>query len=129
MTLTAKQEAFAQAVASGKSQADAYRAAYDASRSKPESVHSRASSLMADVKVASRVAELRAPAAQAAQVTLEGHLTRLETLSKAAETAGQYSAAIAAEIARGKHSGIVVDKLEHSGSIGLAPLTIKINSK
>ena len=59
MALTAKQEAFAQAVASGMSQSDAYRAAYDASRTKSESVNVNASKMMAGAKVSLRVAELR----------------------------------------------------------------------
>ena len=57
--LTAKQEAFAQAIASGKTQADAYRSAYDAETMKDATVWSKASVLMADGKVAARVEELR----------------------------------------------------------------------
>ena len=57
--LTAKQEAFAQAVADGMSQADAYRTAYDASRMKQSSIHVNASKMLADAKVAQRVEELR----------------------------------------------------------------------
>ena len=60
MTLTAKQEAFAQGMASGLNQSDAYRAAYDASGMKPSSVTEKASELAANVKVTSRVAELQA---------------------------------------------------------------------
>ena len=59
MTLTAKQEAFAQAVADGMTQSDAYRSAYDASKTKPDVVNVKASQLAADGKVAVRVAELR----------------------------------------------------------------------
>ena len=57
--LTAKQEAFAQAIASGKTQADAYRGAYDAENMKENSVWTNASKLMSDAKVAQRVEELR----------------------------------------------------------------------
>lgn len=57
--LTAKQEAFAQAIASGKTQADAYRLAYDAENMKDETIWSKASVLMADGKVSARVDELR----------------------------------------------------------------------
>ena len=124
MTLTPKQEAFAQAVASGKSQAEAYRIAYNASKCKPETVHVKASHLMADGKVAARVAEMRGKAAEAAAVTLEGHLSRLEELSKAAQGAGQYSAAIAAEVARGKASGIAVEKSEHMVTTKTLPASV-----
>jgi len=57
--LTAKQESFAAAVASGKTQADAYRSAYAAENMKENSVWTNASKLMADAKVAQRVEELR----------------------------------------------------------------------
>ena len=57
--LTAKQEAFAAAVASGKTQADAYRLAYDAENMKESTLWSNASRLMADSKVAARVEDLR----------------------------------------------------------------------
>lgn len=59
MALTAKQEKFCQAIADGKNQADAYRLAYNALNMKAESIYSKASVLMADVKVASRVEELQ----------------------------------------------------------------------
>lgn len=59
MSLTSKQEAFAQAIASGKSQADAYRLAYSAGKMADATIWSKASVLMADGKVTARVAELR----------------------------------------------------------------------
>lgn len=57
--LTAKQEAFAAAVASGKTQADAYRASYNAENMKESTLWSNASRLMADSKVAARVEDLK----------------------------------------------------------------------
>ena len=59
MKLTAKQEKFAQAIADGKNQSDAYRSAYDAGGMKDNSVNVNASKLMADAKVALRVTSLR----------------------------------------------------------------------
>ena len=61
--LTAKQEAFAQAIADGLGQADAYRFAYDAENMKDESVYPQASKLMKSPKVATRIAELKAQVA------------------------------------------------------------------
>lgn len=47
-------------MASGKSQADAYREAYPASKKwKDDSVHNKASSLMRNAQVSARVASLR----------------------------------------------------------------------
>lgn len=117
--LTPKQEAFAQAVASGMSQSDAYRAAYTVrEKTKPDTVNQQASRIMADRKVTARVDELRKPVVEAAQITLASHLERLRALSAAAEAGGQYSAAITAEVARGKASGLYVDKTELTGKDG-----------
>lgn len=59
MTLTAKQEAFAQAIADGMTQADAYRTAYDAENMSDNVIWSEASKTMAHPKVAERVKELK----------------------------------------------------------------------
>jgi phage terminase small subunit len=116
--MTPKQEAFANAVASGKTQADAYRAAFKVGAgTKPETVHKRASELMANGEVAGRVAELRKPVAEIAQITLKTHLEDLLRLRNMAANEKQYSAAIAAEIARGKASGVAVEELKLSGKL------------
>lgn len=59
MTLTAKQEAFCQAIADGKNQSDAYRSAYNAGRMKAETIQSKASILMSNGMLRARVTELR----------------------------------------------------------------------
>lgn len=112
MALTPKQEAFATEVASGKSQADAYRAAYRAENMKPPTVQKRASELMARGDIAGRVAELRKPIADKAQMTLESHLRDLMMLRNMAVKEKQISAAITAEIARGKAAGVHIEKSE-----------------
>lgn len=122
MSLTPKQEAFAQAVATGKTQADAYRLAFNATKMKAATIQQSASRLMADRKVSARVEELRKPVVEAVQVTLEAHLRRLEELSKKAEDEGKYAAAVTAEIARGKASGLYVEKAELTGKNG-GPIT------
>ncbi len=63
--LTPQQEKFAQEVASGKNQSEAYRVAYPSSRRwKPATVHQAASRMMADSKVSARFASLQEAAAQ-----------------------------------------------------------------
>ena len=78
--LTAKQEKFVQGIIEGMSQADAYRSAYDTSRFTDKSVWEKASALMANVKVKSRLKELRdqmmTPSVMTAQERLE-YLTRV----------------------------------------------------
>lgn len=59
MTLTAKQEKFAQSIADGLNQSDAYRAAYSAGNMKPDVVNVKASQLASGGKVKVRVKELR----------------------------------------------------------------------
>ena len=59
MTLTAKQEAFAQAIASGLTQADAYRSAYSAAKQNDTTLWANASRMAANTLVVARVAELR----------------------------------------------------------------------
>ena len=118
MALTPKQEAFAQALVTGMSQSDAYRAAFTVgAKTKPETVNQAASRLMADSNVAARVAELREPIAKKAQITLESHLDDLLRLRNMAAKERQYGAAITAEVARGKASGVVTDKLIVGGSL------------
>lgn len=122
MAVTSQQEKFAQSVASGMNQSDAYRSAYNVRpQTKPESVNQNASRIMADVNVSSRVEELRLPIVLAAQMTLETHLKDLQNLRNMASDAAQYSAAISAEVARGKASGLYVEKSEtkHTGSINI----------
>ena len=119
MALTPKQEAFAQAIVTGINQSDAYRAAYKVRPgTKAESINVAASQLMADAKVTQRVAELREPVAKKAQITLESHLDDLMRLRNMAVKEKQYSAAISAEVSRGKAAGIYIEKMEHSGKDG-----------
>ena len=81
MTLTPKQEKFALAVASGKTQSDAYREAFNVRpTTKDTSVNVNASKLMADTNIAQRVEELRKPIAAKAMITLESHIERLKEL-------------------------------------------------
>lgn len=81
MSLTPKQEKFAQEVASGKSQADAYRAAFNCVKSKPETVQANASRLMANSTVAARVSELRGMIADRLAISNERILREIARLA------------------------------------------------
>ena len=105
--LTSQQEKFAQCVASGMNQSDAYRAAYKVRpATKPMSVNQQASELMRNPDIASRVEEIRKPIVENVRITLKDHLETLARLRDAAERENQLSAAIKAEESRGKASGI-----------------------
>ena len=55
----------------------------------------------------------------AAQITLQSHLDDLKGLRNMATKASQYSPAISAEVARGKASGLYIEKIQatHTGNI------------
>ena len=117
--LTPKQESFALAVASGMTQSDAYREAFNVRpNTKTDSINQAASKLMADPKISSRVQELRKPVADKAMITLESHITRLQELAEIALENGQVAAAIKAEELCGKASGIYVEKKQITGADG-----------
>lgn len=125
MELTPKQEKFAQSVVSGMNQSDAYRAAYKVRpNTKPETVNQAASRIMSDSNVAARVAELRAPVVNKAQMTLETHLRDLMMLRNLAVKEKQISAAIGAEVARGKAAGIHIEKSESTVKVTGASVNI-----
>jgi phage terminase small subunit len=110
MLLSPQQEKFAQAVAAGKTLSDAYRIAYNVRPTTlAKSVHEASSTLMANVKVASRIEEIRAPVIASARVTLEAHLDALGLLSERAAARGRYNTAIYAELARGRACGFYVN--------------------
>lgn len=73
--LTAKQEAFAVAVAKGMNASDAYRNAFDTKGMKPASVNREAKRLIDNPKIATRLDRLRAPGLKAAQVGVDTWMT------------------------------------------------------
>ncbi len=114
--LTVKEERFAQLLAMADiSQTAAYIDAGYSPKQLRKTIWEAASRLAANSKVVARVNEIRATAAEAAGVTKPGHLTELAKIRNMAlegdKTAAgnivkNYGAAVAAEIARGKHSGV-----------------------
>jgi phage terminase small subunit len=113
--LTIKQDNFCLAYIETGNASEAYRRAFDTSRMKPESVNRKAKELLDNGKIAARLQELRKPAVEKAQLTLEQHLDDLKRLRDAAEADAKYGPAIQAEVARGKASGFYVEKHMHSG--------------
>lgn len=121
--LTQKQERFcAEYVRTGNA-SEAYRLVYASAEAKPETVARTAKTIIDKPKIAARIEELRAPATEAAQMSLLGHLERLRELGEAAEKAGKFEAAITAETNRGKAAGYYREKVELTGADG-GPLQI-----
>lgn len=78
--LTAKQELFAKGIAEGKTQCDAYRAAYNAEKMSDNAVYREASLLMNSPKIAQRLKELRDMAASSSVMTARQRLEWLTNL-------------------------------------------------
>ena len=122
--LTPKQENFCIEYLKTGNASEAYRQAYGVRNVKPETVNRLGKKLIDNVKIMSRVDELRKPAVIAAQITLTKHLTDLEDLRDLAKKEGKYSAAVSAEIARGKASGLYTEQINLTGTMGLPSITI-----
>jgi phage terminase small subunit len=79
--LTANQEEFVKGIIEGKSQAEAYRAAYPKQKSSDKTVYENASRLMNNSKIIARLKELRDKMASPSIMTAQ---ERLELLSRMA---------------------------------------------
>lgn len=108
--ITEKQMAFVKGILDGKTASDAYRAAYNAENTSPESVWAMASRLRSDIKVQSWLAAARKAELGAASRTLEQHIARLDSLQQIAVENGNIGAAVAAEQSIGKVSGHYVEQ-------------------
>lgn len=110
----AKHEHFAQALAKGRSQAEAYAEAGYA----PSEPH--ASRLASSGKVAARVAELLERAAVRTEITVANITERLLAIATKAEISADaplLSVARASLMDAAKLNGLVVDKQEQSGGL------------
>jgi len=110
MQLTPKQEAFCLAYIETGNASEAYRRSYS-SKSRTDATINRAAKTLTDnSKITARLEELRAPVRERAQISLESHLNDLKALRDRADSADNFGAAITAEVARGKASGLYSDK-------------------
>jgi phage terminase small subunit len=112
--LTAKQEAFCQAMLTEGDASKAYRKVYRVSpNAKAATVHRSAHEVLQNPKVSARLAALRKPAVESVQMTLATHLQQLAELRDAALKDKKWGPAILAEMARGKASGFYITKVEN----------------
>lgn len=116
MTLTFKQEAFAQAIADGMTQADAYRAAYDAEGMSDGAIYVEASKLIDRPNVAQRVKELKEALSEKVLWTRE---MSVRALKETYETsAGSVRVAAVKEL-NAMHGYNEPSKLHVEGNIGI----------
>lgn len=112
--LTDKQLAFVTHVLEGKTYADAYRLAYDVTGFTSENaIWVEACRTAANSKVSLWLKAAKQHSFRDTTTTLETHTRRLAELSQRAENAGNYGAAVQAEVHIGKATGLYVDKVEN----------------
>jgi hypothetical protein len=116
MTLTAKQEAFAQAIADGMTQADAYRTAYDAESMSDNAIYVEASKLIDNPNVAQRVKELKDALADRVLWTREMSVKALVQTFK--ESSGSVKVACVKELNQ-MHGYNEATKVHVEGNIGV----------
>lgn len=117
MNLTTKLEAFAQALASGANQSDAYRGVADIGESTTEeSIHQSASRMAANVNVTSRVAQLKDEIAAKALWTREDSVRALKGVAEHSEAKGAEITG-AVKVLNEMHGYNAPVKIEHSGTI------------
>ena len=117
MSLTAKQESFAQVVASGATQADAYRLAYDVGvETLNDTVWECASRVANDRKVTARVTQLKDEIAAQSLWTCLDSVIVLKTIAHDAETKANDKTG-AVKVLNEMHGYNAPVKIEHSGTI------------
>lgn len=122
-SLTIKQEKFAQKFVETGNASEAYRHAYNAENSKPETVWRKAVEVLENGKVAARVDELKAEHAKRHAVTVDSLTQTLREAIALANQVEQPSAIVAAVKELGTLHGIRVEKNEtkmtHEGALDL----------
>jgi phage terminase small subunit len=114
MALTAKQEQFAVLWGSGKTKMQAYLESHDVTTTNEKTIYANAREVSKNPAVAELAAKIRAEAAEEAKITLASHLRELEEIKKRALERESFSAAVQAEISRGKASGLYIDRIDVS---------------
>jgi hypothetical protein len=128
MSLTPKQEKFAQCIADGMTQADAYRTAFNVKpETKQPTIHDAASKIMAKSEVSRRVAELREKLTQKALWTREMSVQALLEAYQEGNGAVKVSAVKELNAMHGFNAPQKVDLMNSDGS--MKPTVIRIIAK
>lgn len=125
MRLTAKQENFAQAIADGMTQADAYRSAYIPKKMSDNAIYRDASVMVSSPKISQRVSELRSALEKKALWTREMSVKALVAAYREGNGAVKVSAVKELNLMHGFNAP---QKHEVSGVAG-APIEILTGAK
>lgn len=117
MGLTPKQEKFCLVYLETGNASEAYRQAYDAQSMKPDSVNRKAKEVLDNVKIAARLAELRAPIIAKAQLTVEDLLKELEEARRLAIDTEAPAPAVSATMGKAKLLGLDKQIIENTHRI------------
>ena len=120
--LTPKQEKFCLTYLETGNASEAYRQVYNTSKMKKTTIGRKAFELLENCKITAKINELKAPAIEKAEFTVENHLNRLAALRDQAFKAGNYAAAIRAEELRGKVAGFYTDRIELNRKVKMVVL-------
>lgn len=125
MKLTPKQEAFCLAYVERGNASDAYRTAYKSENMKPESVNRLAFALLQNVKITSRLEELREIAAKRHEVTVDSLLAELDEARELARELAKPEAMVSATMGKAKICGHDKKILQHQNPDGtpVVPVT------
>lgn len=113
----ARYERYAQAIAKGKSQHDAYIYAGYAPDQQSKDVRSNAGVLARKPEIAARIQELQERQAKRVGITVDTLLEELQDMLNLARRVKQPSAGVGAILAKGKLLGLITDKVEFDGTI------------
>ena len=114
MDLTGKQELFAQGIAKGLTQADAYREAYDCSNMSNDAIYVEACKSINDPKIALRIGELKEAIQKELVYTAKQGFDKFKELQDRAIVEGNINAAIKAEENKCELAGLYVKKVENT---------------
>lgn len=120
MSLTPKQEKFAQKYVEIGNASEAYRQSYDAGKMNAATINVKASELLANGKVAVRVKELQDAAQKRHELTIDDIIAELQEARDIASqmVTPQVSAMVAASMGKAKILGFIKDKAEVTGKDG-----------
>lgn len=107
-----RHERFAQGIAKGKSQHEAYIYAGFAPNQAPKDCRSNAGVLARRPEVAARIAELLAKQAKRVGITVDALLEELQDMLSLAKRVKHPAAGVGAILAKGKLLGLITDKTE-----------------
>jgi phage terminase small subunit len=122
MALTPKQESFCLSYIETGNASEAYRRSYDVKKATPDSINRMAKALIDNVKIASRIDELKSVHVERHNVTVDTIRAMLLEDREFARELETPAAAVSATMGMAKLYGLLTDKTEHSGQVAITKI-------